>query len=161
TYDRDAEIIDKMITKFRMSVIEDDNANQEYGHHLVTMSTSSYRQKMNRWKDVGYELYKLVFYPLSSAVGGCKRLIAPDGDLTRLPFEVLPLDKDGRKLLIDDYSISYLTTALDILRITKYFGDLLQESHVVADPDFDLVSSSSGGICTPPEKMEIGRQSRD
>jgi CHAT domain-containing protein len=88
-------------------------------------------------------LYRLVFHPLLDAIGvNCRKIfIAPDGDLTRLPFEVLPTAKDSRRnLLIDDYSIMYLTTARDILQINKKQSGLSNESIVAADPDFDLNS---------------------
>ena len=40
-----------------------------------------------------------VFDPLAPALQGHTRLfLVPDGDLTRLPFEVLPLDQ-GRRLI--------------------------------------------------------------
>jgi CHAT domain-containing protein len=74
-------------------------------------------------------------------VEGRKRLlIAPDGDLTRLPFEVLS-SGNGRRL-IDDYQISYLSCGRDVLR----FGDAQtgQPSAplVVADPNFDLTAAA-------------------
>jgi hypothetical protein len=56
-----------------------------------------------------------IFDPLLPAIGNRKQLLlAPDGDLTRLPFEALPTD-DGRRL-IDDYQISYLGVGRDALR---------------------------------------------
>jgi hypothetical protein len=84
---------------------------------------------------------QLIFYPLLYAIGDSKKLfIAPDGDLTRLPFEVLPTNMDsGTNLLIDGYSIRYLTTARDIVQIKKVSNGLPNESIVVADPDFILI----------------------
>jgi CHAT domain-containing protein/Tfp pilus assembly protein PilF len=144
----DAESIDKMVALFRTALVGG------YGRNLVALDTinySSYRD-LNRdnnnasWTDTGYELYNLIFHPLLSAIGDCKKLfIAPDGDLSRLPFEVLPKSKDssGTNLLIDDYSITYLTTGRDILQINKVSEGLPNESIVVADPDFDLDSNRS------------------
>jgi CHAT domain-containing protein len=120
-----AEFIDKMITRFRTCIIEErssqpnDNAN---------------------WKEIGYDLYNLIFDPLLSAIGDCKKLfIALDGDLSRLPFEVLPMSKDGRtKFLIDNYSITYFTTARDILQMNRMSNGLPSEPIVSANPDYDL-----------------------
>jgi tetratricopeptide (TPR) repeat protein len=145
-----AEFIDKMITSFRMSIIEggSNQTNQHlgYGNHLAALDPvhSSHHNNNPSWIDIGYDLYKQIFYPLLSAIGNCKNLfIAPDGDLSRLPFEVLPTSKDSRThLLIDDYSITYLTTARDILQMNKVSDGLPNESIVVADPDFDLDSSN-------------------
>jgi hypothetical protein len=50
--------------------------------------------------------------PLTEAIGtGHRLLLAPDGDLLLLPFEMLP-GRSGQHL-IDDYVISYLTAARD------------------------------------------------
>ena len=56
--------------------------------------------------------YLTLFVPY---LGGATRLfIAPDGELTRLPFEALS-DGSGANL-IDCYRISYLSTGRDVLR---------------------------------------------
>jgi tetratricopeptide (TPR) repeat protein/CHAT domain-containing protein len=85
---------------------------------------------------LGTELRRMLFDPLLPALGGRTRLfVAPDGDLARLPLEVLPTD-DGRRL-IDDYVITYVTAARDSVR----FGTsarAVSEPLVVADPAFDL-----------------------
>jgi CHAT domain-containing protein/tetratricopeptide (TPR) repeat protein len=77
-----------------------------------------------------------VFDPLARALQGRRRLfLAPDGDLTRLPLEALPLE-NGR-CLIDEFRISYLGTGRDTLRLkgppTRPPGPPV----IAADPDFD------------------------
>ena len=65
--------------------------------------------------EVGVNLRAAVFDKLTDALAGRKRLLlSVDGDLTRLPFEVLPL-ADGRRLL-DAYQLSYLGCGRDVLR---------------------------------------------
>jgi len=106
----------------------------------------------------GIELRRVLFDPLITALRGCKRLLlAPDGDLTRLPFEVLPTD-EGRRL-IDDYRISYLSTGRDVLRFAAESTIQPTEPLLIADPDFDLGGdgAASSAETTPPS----GRQSRD
>ncbi len=50
------------------------------------------------------ELRAAVFDPLQTALDGCTRLfLSPDGGLTRLPFEVLPLPDE--RLLMDAYGL--------------------------------------------------------
>ena len=52
----------------------------------------------------GRELRATVFDPLQTALDGCTRLfLSPDGGLTRLPFEVLPLPDE--RLLMDAYGL--------------------------------------------------------
>jgi CHAT domain-containing protein len=121
-----------------------------------SVDSASYRPFNNKndsphrsWRDIGYDLCRIVFDPLISAIGeDCRKLfIAPEGELTRLPFETLPLSKDAIiKLVIDDYAITYLTTGRDLLRINKESDRLPNEPIVVADPDFDLNAKSSTGI---------------
>jgi len=69
--------------------------------------------------------------------------LAPDGNLTRLPFEILPGTDGGH--LIDEYQISYLSVGRDVLRSgaepTVQPGPPL----VAADPDFDLQTVGERG----------------
>jgi CHAT domain-containing protein len=77
-----------------------------------------------------------VFDPLAVPLAGRKRLLlAVDGDLARLPFEVLPMEEGG--WLLDAYQISYVSTGRDILRFQAPPADA-RPAEVFADPDFDL-----------------------
>ena len=141
-----AEPIDRAIAKFRASIVGETQA-REFETVPMKHITSN-----------GRALREVVFDPLLEAIGDRKRLfIAPDGDLSKLPFEVLPTEDDRR--LIDDYQISYLSTGRDILRFGSKSSGQPTDPIVAADPDFDL--SSIGA--TVPEKTTSppGRQSRD
>lgn len=84
----------------------------------------------------GRPVREALFDPLVPHLVGCKRVIlAPDGELTKLPFEILPAD-DVRRL-IDDYTFSYVAVSRDLLLpLTAPRG--ADRPLVVADPDFDL-----------------------
>ena len=57
-----------------------------------------------------------IMQPLRAQTGDAKQLlISPDGDLDLIPFEAL-VDEDGRHLL-ENYSITYLTSARDLVRM--------------------------------------------
>ncbi|GLY20959.1 CHAT domain-containing protein [Micromonospora sp. NBRC 101691] len=87
--------------------------------------------------DAAEQLHDAVFEPLRAAIGDSRRLLlAPDGELLRLPFEVLP-DRNGGRL-IDGYTISYLTAARDLLRLRATARPTTGPPLVVAAPDFDL-----------------------
>ncbi|MFI5455237.1 MAG: CHAT domain-containing protein [Isosphaerales bacterium] len=91
---------------------------------------------------LGLPLRQAVFDKLFPAFGGRKRLLlAPDGDLTKVPFEVLPT-QDGRRL-IDEYAISYLACARDVLRFETASTSQATAPLVVGDPDFDLVCTEA------------------
>ena len=69
-------------------------------------------------RDEGDELRARLFDVLVPALNGCRRLlIAPDGDLARLPFEALPLGDD--RYLLDEYTISYLGVGRDVLHLAS------------------------------------------
>jgi tetratricopeptide (TPR) repeat protein len=74
---------------------------------------------------------------------GRRLYLAPDGELTRLPFEVLPTNDGGR--LVDEYVISYLSTGRDLLRFTHATETVSSDAVVVADPDYDLRLPASHG----------------
>lgn len=104
----------------------------------------------------GTALRATLFDPLAAALSGRTRLfIAPDGDLTRLSFEALPLD--GERRLIDDYQISYLSVGRDVQCFETVPNGQPGEPLIVADPDFDLASPLTSAI----EINSSGRQSRD
>jgi tetratricopeptide (TPR) repeat protein len=88
-----------------------------------------------------------VFDPLVEFLGGRTRLfLAPDGELTRLPFEVLPTTDGGH--LIDSYAVSYLTCGRDILRFGVPVGREFSEPLVVAAPDYDLKGDDANTAST-------------
>jgi len=104
----------------------------------------------------GASLREIVFDSLLLALGGRRRLfLSPDGDLTRLPFEILP-SSDCRRL-IDDYHLSYLAAGRDILRLGQKPPSRPAASLIVADPDFDLGQRWD----VKPLKSVRGRRSRD
>jgi hypothetical protein len=123
----EAEEIDKLVETFRESLIRSGTSRVGVQQQLA--------QTQHRTN--GYDLRAAVFDSLKDVLGGRTRLLlSPDGALTRLPFEILPLD-DGR-LLMDTYHISYLSTGRDVLRFGVPSSGRPTAPVVAADPDFDL-----------------------
>lgn len=92
----------------------------------------------------GIALRAAVFDPLRVILGHRSRLLlAPDGELTRFPFEVLPLDGASR-YLVDDYRLSYFDTGRELVRAGMASRQLCSAPVVVADPDFDLAGNGAG-----------------
>jgi CHAT domain-containing protein/tetratricopeptide (TPR) repeat protein len=91
----DAKAIDDLIEKFRAALREPSREDV---------------------KQLAQALGEKVFGPLEPLVADDKRLlISPDGQLDLIPFEAL-LDKQG-SYLVERYSITYLTTGRDLLRM--------------------------------------------
>ncbi len=126
----EAEPIDRLVAAFRSELT--GRAEAGPGRDLSTPERSTGGRG-----DAGGRLRAAVFDRLLPALGSRARLfLCPDGDLTRLPFGVLP-DDDGRPL-IDRYSFSYLNSGRDALRFGATPGGAPSASLVLADPDFDL-----------------------
>ncbi|MGH9972202.1 MAG: CHAT domain-containing tetratricopeptide repeat protein [Pyrinomonadaceae bacterium] len=153
----EAEPIDQMIAAFRSSITGEGESRGKrdlvawQGKRGSTASDSH-----------GLALRVALFDPLLPAIGDRKRLLlAPDGDLTRLPFEVLP--SDDRRLLVDDYQISYLSAGRDVLRFGVASSRQPAEPLVVADPNFDLSSDESetnptSGVVGATENGRVSRE---
>jgi CHAT domain-containing protein/tetratricopeptide (TPR) repeat protein len=141
----EAEPIERMIAGFRASITGGERSLRP-NEPLPSTGTND-----------GSDLRRAVFDPLVPALGGCTRLfLAPDGDMTRLPFEALPTDA-GRRL-IDDYRLSYLGAGRDVLRFEAKPPGQRANPVVVADPDFDL--GMTGTPMSPDETKPQWRQSR-
>jgi len=117
-----ADTIGELLTAFRMTMTGE--AEQIRGSLIHDLPDTGAQQRESTARQLqlilsgasfssgmqeGKALRRLIFDPLLPLLHGATRLfMAPDGDLSRLPFEVLPMD-DGT-YLIDTYQISYLST---------------------------------------------------
>ncbi|KAF0249275.1 MAG: hypothetical protein FD167_1325 [bacterium] len=91
-------------------------------------------------KPLSRKLDKLVMEPVRKLAGKGKRLlIAPDGTLNLVPFAAL-VDENG-KFLLENNSISYLTSGRDLLRLQIKI-DSKQQPVILADPDFGTVTEA-------------------
>ncbi|HEU4561517.1 MAG TPA: CHAT domain-containing tetratricopeptide repeat protein [Longimicrobium sp.] len=106
----------------------------------------------------GGVLRAAVWDPLVPALRSARRIfIGPDGDLLRLPFEVLPREEGGH--LLEEYRISYLSSGRDALGFGAAVGVAPAPPVVVANPDFDLRLKQRRRPARP--RRAAGRRSRD
>jgi CHAT domain-containing protein len=126
--------IDRMIAEFRYSITQREDLGQDVIHKGSMLRTA-------------------LFDPLIPFLNKTKDLvIAPDGEISTLPFQAIPSAKDSTSFLIDDYYITYISTARELLRFNhpiKHGSDAL----VAADPDFDL-NSNKDIVEVNPIKVE-------
>src|SRR4029078_2816438 len=109
----DAGEIDKMVADFRKALRD---------------------PKRTDVRQIARRLDEKLMNPVRSRIGNATRLIlSPDGDLNLMPFEALVDEKNH--YLIENYAISYLSSARDLWRM-----NVKRESHtpplVVANPAF-------------------------
>jgi CHAT domain-containing protein/tetratricopeptide (TPR) repeat protein len=151
----EAEPIDLLIADFRAGVIGADWDRD------ITVSLRPEVSSPAATEGLGTQLRAAVFDRLVPALGGHTRLlIAPDGELMRLPFEVLPRD-DGGGCLIDAYRINYLNCGRDALRLGAAATGTPTSPLLFADPDFDLQLDERPAPETEPAVHPVRRRSRD
>ncbi|MFT3775669.1 MAG: CHAT domain-containing protein [Minicystis sp.] len=142
-----AEEIDDLVTRFRASI----HAVGSDGRYLVPLA------REEAGPPAGAQLRAAVFAPIEAVIGDHRRLfIAPDGELSRIPFEVLP-SADGR-LLVDDYAVSYLGVGRDLLRFGVRSAVPAAAPIVIADPAFSLgqpATSPAEGAQVPPTRARL------
>src|SRR5262249_13289974 len=92
--------------------------------------------------------------PVRALLGGVRALLlSPDGVLSLVPFGAL-VNEEGRYLL-EEYSISYLSTGRDLVRL-RSVARPQQGPVLLAGPDF----LASGGSSNPPEVVGARRSPR-
>jgi hypothetical protein len=136
----EAEPIDKMISNFIASITGEQEANRNFTPLLINQ-----RNKENTNKSI--QLRNAIFDPIVPFIGNNNRLlISSEGDITRLPFEVLPINddkEDDNNRLIDNYHISYLNSGRDNIRFRNITTGQLSSPLVAGDPDFNLTTSNN------------------
>lgn len=161
----DAEPIEQLIATFRKMISGDTENEMHHSKEAYTIATTNLSHHTDRSNlrgvlsvitrdarpsnssmpnlvKIGTALRQTLLDPLQTSLAGCRRLfVAPDGDLNRLPLEVLPLD--NKRSVVNTYKISYLTVGRDLLRFGSVSRRQSSASLVVADPNFDLGGEST------------------
>ncbi|HET6777165.1 MAG TPA: CHAT domain-containing tetratricopeptide repeat protein [Actinomycetota bacterium] len=134
----DAAAIDGLIAAYRWEITLEVEEERGRG----TRRGSGQEASAGGSSGAGTQLREAVFDPLREHLRDRERLfLSPDGDLSRLPFEVLP-EEGG--FLVDRYAISYVSTGRDTLRFGVGSGAQATDPVVAADPLFDLTGGPPG-----------------
>jgi CHAT domain-containing protein len=108
-------------------------------------------------KQLGRKLDEQLMRPVRKLLGQTRNLLlSPDGQLNLIPFEALVDEQDH--YLIENYSVTYVTSGRDLLRLQVHVPSR-QAPLVVANPSFDLAASSASN--TPIVQQEEARRSTD
>lgn len=101
------------------------------------------------------QLRKVIFDPLREYLEDSQQLfIIPDGKLSLIPFQLLPLDEQGEELLIDRYRFSYLSAARDLFRSDVETQRPASPPLVLADPKFYLNSFTAKSVNSNSETLK-------
>jgi len=113
-------------------------------------------------KDLARALDERLMRPLRRLLGSTRQLlISPDGALNLLPFAAL-VDERGQ-YLVENYSISYLSSGRDLLRL-QVARDSRTTPVVIGDPLYDLSATRAQqrpGQTDLPSQPAINRRSVD
>ncbi|PYS80890.1 MAG: kinesin [Acidobacteria bacterium] len=95
-------------------------------------------------KQLARALDERVMRPLRRLLGETRKvLLSPDGELNVVPFAAL-VDESG-KYLVETYTITYLTSGRDLLRLQQR-SESRQGPLIVANPLFGEEGASAGGV---------------
>ena len=133
----EVETIDQLISLFRTRA--SDVNSQTLGFKTSVPVKPKLQIKQYNPTD-SIQLSKLVLAPILEKLGNnCQQLIfAADGNLNSVPLQILPIDETGKRLLMDEYTVSYVGVGRDILRSHSGIADIGDKSIIITDPDFDL-----------------------
>ncbi len=91
-------------------------------------------------KDIGRSLDEKVMRQVRRLLGPVNHLfISGDGELNLMPFAALV--DESNKYLVENHSITYLTSGRDLLRLQSPHNTQSANVLIIADPLFDLASS--------------------
>jgi CHAT domain-containing protein len=110
----DAKLIDLGDAREIENLIQDFRAATDVfkGETLVRIARIE-AARQREFDAVSRALYEKVFAPLEATLGATKRIyLAPDGDLSILPFDSL---WDGKKYLVESRELAYLSTGRDLI----------------------------------------------
>ena len=104
------------------------------------------------------KLSQLIYAPLAEHLKNVSHLIiCPDGQLSRLPFEMLPV---GNKFLMEEKTISYVTSGREVVRLASSKSNVQSSKSLVMgnpDFDFDLKSFPKKRVTRVPNSNEKAR----
>jgi len=113
-----------------------DLVHQEVNEGVDVLLGADERALEQQLADVTKRLYQLVFAPLQPATAGCDHIfIAPDGQLSLLPFEMLVLP-NGR-YVVEDYQVTYLSSGRDLPRFESDSLSKGEGAIVISAPDYE------------------------
>lgn len=129
------------VTVERLDLGEAQPIDRAIGVILRRMSAGQYRAK--DIESATESLSQMVYASLAQYLDNVSHLlISPDGQLSRLPFEIL---RHRGKLLIEEKTISYLGSGREVIRLAaRNRTNSASASLVVGNPDFDLDLAAVG-----------------
>ncbi len=130
----EAAVIDEAVLKLRRALRQQPPSGDR-----PARLTGGGQLTLPQIKELARELDALVMEPIRPLLADkTNLLIAPDGQLNLVPFGVLV--DEGDRFLVETYTITYLTSGRDLLRLQLPKPET-QPPLVLGNPDFDRADS--------------------
>ena len=147
-----AEAIDEMVAQWRTAL-----GNPPLPKPDEKVSTEELRRRMTAHeaevKMLARALDVRVMQPIRKLLGQTRRVfLSPDGALNLIPFAAL-VDERG-KYLVEDYTLTYLTSGRDLLRL-QVTGESKQLPLVMANPLYDDSGNSKAETLTVAANRDV------
>ncbi len=154
----EADNIDRLIKVFRENIIL--GKSDGFDRTILKMKTQEELDKIQANPELNevfqnkQQLKQLLFDPIQKYLPADtqKLIIAPDGELNLLPFELLPVN--NHQYLMDEYTISYVNVGRDIIRLKFPSTTQPTEPLIIANPDYNLNDENAVISQDTPTKTE-------
>ena len=145
----------------RVELGEAEPINEAVGVICNSMSVGQFAVKS--LSSALQRLSNLVYGPLARHLTNVSQLIiCPDGQLSRLPFEMLLI---GNKFLVEEKTISYVTSGREVARLVNQNNSKSRTQNsislVIGNPDFDLDLTALNKINSQPSTVGSEPRSQD
>ena len=121
----------------------------------LAVSQASGGDPTDLWKQVNSKVFPA---PLLQLLAGANQwILAPDGELSRIPFVALPSPRDPQRRLTDSVAVRLISSGRTLLPQNPSTTNATTRPLVVADPDFGPAPANTKGWSRLPATAEEGR----
>ena len=107
------------------------------------------------WRKVNGKVFPV---PLLHLLAGANQwILAPDGELSRIPFAALPSPLDSQRRFTDGVSVRLISSGRTLLPQSPANANATSRPLVLADPDYGTAPANSRGWSRLPATAEEGR----
>jgi len=120
----------------------------------LTVSQASGGDPSDLWKLVNSKVFPA---PLLQLLAGANQwILAPDGELSRIPFAALPSPKDPQRRLTDSVALRLISSGRTLIPQSTASNSAPTRPLVLADPDFGPAPANSNGWQRLPATAKEG-----
>ena len=133
------QVIDALITEITEQMTQDSKPDAILDAGGEVAATKRINQRLS-------DLGNYILAPMIPHLGNSKHLIlAPDGQLWRVPWAALPVEQNKQTVLIEERSLRFVTSARQLVN-PRASSLQAKGAMIFADPSFDLGSTPASRI---------------